>query len=39
MSSRPCATDSDGQVQPETPPWNKSGYLWNGIDSVECEIG
>ncbi len=33
------ATDSMGQVQPETPPWNKSGYLWNGIDSVDCEIG
>ncbi len=33
------ATDSDGRIQPETPPWNKSGYLWNGIDSVDCEIG
>ena len=33
------ATDSNGQVQPETTPWNKSGYLWNSIDSVHCEIG
>ncbi len=32
------ATDSMGEVQPETPAWNKSGYLWNGIESVECEI-
>ncbi len=32
------ATDSMGQVQPETPAWNKSGYLWNGIESVDCEI-
>jgi sulfite oxidase len=33
------ATDSNGHIQPEVPPWNKSGYLWNGIDSVDCEIG
>jgi sulfite oxidase len=33
------ATDSRGQVQPEVPPWNRSGYLWNGIDSIDCEIG
>jgi|SRR5579864_3673251 len=32
------ATDSNGQVQPETTTWNKSGYLWNGIDEVSCEI-
>jgi sulfite oxidase len=32
------ATDSMGQVQPKTPPWNKSGYLWNGIESVDCEV-
>lgn len=32
------ATDSTGQVQPESPPWNKSGYLWNGYDSVAFEI-
>jgi hypothetical protein len=33
------AHDSNGQVQPEAPPWNRSGYLWNGIDQVTCEIG
>jgi hypothetical protein len=32
------ATDSEGQTQPEATPWNRSGYLWNGIDSVECEV-
>jgi sulfite oxidase len=35
---RARATDSQGQVQPSSPPWNRSGYLWNGIDSVSCEI-
>jgi DMSO/TMAO reductase YedYZ molybdopterin-dependent catalytic subunit len=33
------ASDSSGATQPETTPWNKSGYLWNGIDRVSCEIG
>jgi DMSO/TMAO reductase YedYZ molybdopterin-dependent catalytic subunit len=33
------ATDSKGAVQPETTPWNRSGYLWNGFDQVSCEIG
>lgn len=32
------ATDSRGEVQPETPPWNKSGYLWNGHDRVACVV-
>ena len=32
------ATDSMGQVQPESPPWNKSGYLWNGFDTVDFEV-
>jgi DMSO/TMAO reductase YedYZ molybdopterin-dependent catalytic subunit len=32
------ATDSRGNVQPETPPWNKSGYLWNGFDRVACTV-
>jgi DMSO/TMAO reductase YedYZ molybdopterin-dependent catalytic subunit len=32
------ATDSEGQTQPEATPWNRSGYLWNGIDTVECEV-
>jgi DMSO/TMAO reductase YedYZ molybdopterin-dependent catalytic subunit len=36
---RARATDSNGEVQPETTPWNRSGYLWNGIDQVSCEIG
>ncbi len=35
---RARATDSAGQVQPESTPWNKSGYLWNGIDRVACEV-
>jgi DMSO/TMAO reductase YedYZ molybdopterin-dependent catalytic subunit len=33
------AADSMGQVQPETPAWNRSGYLWNGFDTVDCEVG
>jgi len=32
------ATDSGGNVQPEIPPWNKSGYLWNGYDQVACIV-
>ncbi len=32
------AIDSLGDVQPETTPWNRSGYLWNGIDRVTCEV-
>lgn len=36
---RSRATDTDGETQPETTPWNKSGYLWNGIDRVTCEVG
>ncbi len=35
---RSRATDSTGEVQPETTPWNRSGYLWNGIDRVTCEV-
>jgi len=35
---RARAIDSRGQVQPETTDWNKSGYLWNGIDQVTCEV-
>jgi DMSO/TMAO reductase YedYZ molybdopterin-dependent catalytic subunit len=37
-SVRARATDSRGDVQPETTPWNRSGYLWNGIDRVTCEV-
>ncbi len=32
------ATDSAGNTQPDQTPWNKSGYLWNGIDRVRCEV-
>jgi sulfite oxidase len=35
---RARATDSSGEVQPETTPWNRSGYLWNAIDRVTCEV-
>ncbi len=37
-SVRVRATDSSGQTQPEIPPWNKSGYLWNGIEQVDVEV-
>ena len=33
------ATDSNGQSQPEATPWNRSGYLWNGIDRVTISVG
>jgi len=32
------ATDSHGDTQPETTVWNRSGYLWNGIDRLTCEV-
>jgi len=32
------ATDSAGATQPVTSPWNPSGYLWNGIDSVRVTV-
>jgi sulfite oxidase len=35
---RARATDSNGQTQPERTAWNRSGYLWNGIDEVVCEV-
>jgi sulfite oxidase len=38
LTIRARATDSSGDVQPETSPWNKSGYLWNGYDRVACEV-
>jgi DMSO/TMAO reductase YedYZ molybdopterin-dependent catalytic subunit len=37
-TARVRATDSAGQVQPAVPPWNKSGYLWNGIDEVRFNV-
>lgn len=32
------ATDSNGETQPAITPWNRSGYLWNGLDQVACEV-
>jgi hypothetical protein len=32
------ATDKKGNVQPESPAWNPSGYFWNGWHSVEWEV-
>ena len=31
------ATDDAGNSQPETPPWNPGGYLWNGWHRIEVE--
>jgi len=33
------ARDVRGNVQPLTPPWNPSGYLWNGIMGVNVGAG
>ena len=38
-SIRARASDDAGNVQPEKTPWNKSGYLWNGIQTVDVEVG
>jgi len=35
---RARATDSRGEVQPGATAWNRSGYLWNGIDRVAVEV-
>jgi DMSO/TMAO reductase YedYZ molybdopterin-dependent catalytic subunit len=32
------AEDRNGRVQPETPAWNPSGYLYNAIDPVAVEV-
>jgi DMSO/TMAO reductase YedYZ molybdopterin-dependent catalytic subunit len=32
------ATDSTGAVQPATPVWNPSGYLYNAIDIANVEV-
>ncbi|MDB4935066.1 MAG: hypothetical protein JWP87_2038 [Labilithrix sp.] len=32
------ARDAKGNVQPESPPWNPSGYFWNGWHSTEFEV-
>jgi hypothetical protein len=38
LEVRVRATDSMGQTQPDVTHWNRSGYLWNGIDTVVCEV-
>ncbi len=32
------ATDSQGRVQPATPAWNPSGYLYNAVDQVNVHV-
>ncbi len=32
------ATDANGDQQPETSPWNPSGFLWNGWDRVTVTV-
>jgi DMSO/TMAO reductase YedYZ molybdopterin-dependent catalytic subunit len=32
------ATDEAGDTQPDRPIWNPGGYLWNGLDAIECEV-
>jgi len=32
------ATDSQGRVQPATPEWNPSGYLYNAVDQVKIHV-
>ncbi|MGH9694271.1 MAG: sulfite oxidase [Bryobacteraceae bacterium] len=32
------ATDTRGEVQPATSPWNPSGFLWNGWDRVTVTV-
>jgi len=32
------ATDTQGRVQPESPVWNPSGYLFNAIDQVKIHV-
>lgn len=32
------ATDDAGAVQPATPAWNPSGYLYNAVDGVDVEV-
>ena len=37
--ARARATDSNDGTQPDVTPWNRSGYLWNGVDRVTFEVG
>jgi hypothetical protein len=32
------AKDAKGNAQPESPPWNPSGYFWNGWHAVEWDV-
>lgn len=32
------ATDSQGRIQPSTPVWNPSGYLYNAADQVKIHV-
>ncbi len=32
------ATDANGETQPETTPWNPSGFLWNGWDRISVTV-
>ncbi len=32
------ATDGNGETQPETTPWNPSGFLWNGWDRIHVTV-
>jgi len=32
------ATDSTGRIQPATPVWNPSGYLYNAVDQVSVQV-
>jgi sulfite oxidase len=32
------ATDSQGRIQPSTPVWNPSGYLYNAVDQVKIHV-
>jgi sulfite oxidase len=32
------ATDSQGRIQPATPDWNPSGYLYNAVDEVRIRV-
>jgi DMSO/TMAO reductase YedYZ molybdopterin-dependent catalytic subunit len=33
------ASDARGNIQPDTSPWNPSGFLWNGWDHVTITVG
>ena len=32
------ATDAKGNTQPESPPWNPSGYFWNGWHTASWAV-